>query len=41
MYRDPAAFGSWAYWELKVIAQRQLIPEYDIYDKAPVSPAGP
>ncbi len=29
-YRDPALFGSWIYWELKGIAQRQVTPEYDI-----------
>lgn len=37
-YRDPALFGSWMFWEMKVIAQRQIIPEYSIFDKAPVSP---
>ena len=37
-YRDPALFGSWGYWEMKVIAQRQIIPEYSIFDKAPTSP---
>jgi outer membrane protein assembly factor BamA len=37
-YRDPSLFGSWIYWELKGIAQRQIIPEYDIYQKAPISP---
>jgi outer membrane protein assembly factor BamA len=37
-YRDPALFGTWIYWELKGIVQRQIIPEYDINDKAPKSP---
>src|SRR5450432_847884 len=37
-YRDPAFFGSWVYWEMKVIVQRQVIPEYSIYDLAPSSP---
>jgi outer membrane protein assembly factor BamA len=37
-YRDPAMFGSWFYWEMKLIAQRQIIPEYDFQDKAPISP---
>ncbi|MEP6654450.1 MAG: BamA/TamA family outer membrane protein [Myxococcales bacterium] len=37
-YRDPALFSSWVFWEMKVIAQRQIIPEYSIYDRAPTSP---
>lgn len=39
-YRDPALFGTWLYWELKAIGQRQVIPEYDIwtYNKNPVAP---
>ncbi len=37
-YRDPALFASWVYWEMKVIAQRLIIPEYSIYDLTPSSP---
>lgn len=37
-YRDPAMFGSWFYWEFKGIAQRQLIPEYSIFDLTPSKP---
>ncbi|MDB4980675.1 MAG: outer membrane protein family [Myxococcales bacterium] len=28
-YRDPALFGSWAYWGLTAWIQNQVIPEYD------------
>ena len=40
VYRDPALFGSWAYWEMKGVAQRQVIPEYNIGDsrRNPTSP---
>jgi outer membrane protein assembly factor BamA len=27
-YRDPSLFGSWAYWQIKGVVQRQIIPEY-------------
>jgi outer membrane protein assembly factor BamA len=27
-YRDPSLFGSWAYWQIKGVVQRQVIPEY-------------
>jgi outer membrane protein assembly factor BamA len=39
-YRDPALFGTWIYWELKAIGQRQVIPEYNIefYNTDPVAP---
>jgi hypothetical protein len=39
-YRDPALFGTWLFWELKGIAQRQVIPEYSIwsYNTDPVAP---
>ncbi|MES1207284.1 MAG: BamA/TamA family outer membrane protein [Pseudomonadota bacterium] len=39
-YRDPAFFGTWIYWELKGMAQRQIIPEYDGINtrQPPISP---
>jgi outer membrane protein assembly factor BamA len=37
-YRDPALFGSWAYWELRAMARREIIPEYSIYMPAPDNP---
>jgi outer membrane protein insertion porin family len=30
-YRDPSLFGTWAYWQLQGVVQRQVIPEYDNY----------
>ena len=30
-YRDPSLFGTWMYWQLQGILQRQVIPEYDNY----------
>jgi outer membrane protein insertion porin family len=30
-YRDPSLFGSWIYWQLQGLIQRQVIPEYDSY----------
>jgi outer membrane protein assembly factor BamA len=27
-YRDPSLFGTWAYWQLQGVVQRQIIPEY-------------
>jgi outer membrane protein insertion porin family len=37
-YRDPALFGTWMYWEMRGIAQRVVIPEYDVHDLVPPSP---
>lgn len=37
-YRDPAFLGSWLFWELRAVAQRQVIPEYSIFTPAPVAP---
>jgi outer membrane protein assembly factor BamA len=34
-YRDPALFGSWIYWQLQGLVQRQVIPEYQSYGMAP------
>jgi len=28
-YRDPSLFGTWMYWQLQGVIQRQVIPEYD------------
>ncbi len=28
-YRDPSLFGTWMYWQLQGVIQRQIIPEYD------------
>jgi outer membrane protein insertion porin family len=30
-YRDPSMFGSWIYWQIQALYQRQDIPEYDSY----------
>lgn len=30
-YRDPSLFGTWMYWQLQGVAQRQIIPEYNNY----------
>jgi outer membrane protein insertion porin family len=30
-YRDPAMFGSWIYWQIQGLIQKQVIPEYDNY----------
>jgi len=30
-YRDPAFFGSWIYWQVQGLIQRQVIPEYQNY----------
>jgi len=27
-YRDPSLFGTWIYWQLQGVVQRQVIPEY-------------
>src|SRR4029077_13222529 len=27
-YRDPPLFGTWMYWQLQGVVQRQVIPEY-------------
>jgi len=37
-YRDPALFGTWMYWEVKGLYQRQIIPEYDPGMLAPTAP---
>jgi outer membrane protein insertion porin family len=34
-YRDPSLFGSWIYWQLQGLVQRQVIPEYQSYGMAP------
>jgi outer membrane protein assembly factor BamA len=31
VYRDPSLFGTWMYWQLQGLVQRQVIPEYDNY----------
>ncbi len=30
-YRDPSLFGTWMYWQLQGVIQRQIIPEYDSF----------
>jgi outer membrane protein insertion porin family len=30
-YRDPSLFGTWMYWQLQGILQRQVVPEYESY----------
>ena len=30
-YRDPAMFGSWIYWQIQGLIQREVIPEYQNY----------
>lgn len=37
-YRDPALFGTWMYWELKGVYQRQIIPEYYPTQLVPPAP---
>ena len=37
-YRDPALFGTWMYWEVKGIYQRQIIPEYNPTILTPAQP---
>ena len=37
-YRDPALFGTWMYWELKGVYQRQIIPEFDPSQLSPSAP---
>ncbi len=34
-YRDPSLFGSWIYWQLLGLVQRQVIPEYQSYGFGP------
>jgi outer membrane protein assembly factor BamA len=36
-YRDPSLLGSWAYWQIKGVVQRQVIPEYQ---SSGVTPTG-
>jgi outer membrane protein insertion porin family len=33
-YRDPAMFGSWIYWQIQGLVQRQVIPEFQNYTDA-------
>jgi outer membrane protein insertion porin family len=33
-YRDPSMFGSWIYWQVQGLYQRQVIPEYQNYSDA-------
>ena len=37
-YRDPSLFGTWMFWEMRALAQREIIPEYDVNSLVPVSP---
>jgi outer membrane protein insertion porin family len=37
-YRDPALFGSWIYWQLQGVVQKQVVPEYDNSFDNPGSP---
>jgi outer membrane protein assembly factor BamA len=30
-YRDPALFGSWIYWQIQGLVQRQVLPQYQNY----------
>ena len=30
-YRDPSMFGTWIYWQIQGLIQRQVIPEYQNY----------
>ena len=34
-YRDPSLFGTWIYWQLQGLLQRQVIPEYQNYGTTP------
>jgi outer membrane protein insertion porin family len=34
-YRDPSLFGTWMYWQIQGLIQRQVIPEYQSYGMAP------
>jgi outer membrane protein assembly factor BamA len=36
-YRDPALFGSWVYWQIQGMIQRQVIPEYQNYGNDPMT----
>jgi outer membrane protein insertion porin family len=36
-YRDPAMFGSWIYWQIQGLIQKQIIPEFQNY---PTDPPG-
>jgi outer membrane protein assembly factor BamA len=35
-YRDPALFGSWIYWQVQGLVQKQVIPEYQSYGTDPM-----
>jgi len=37
-YRDPSLFGTWIYWEMKAIIQRQVIPEYNVNTALALNP---
>lgn len=37
-YRDPALFGSWAFWQLSGSYKREALPEYDPNQLAPDNP---
>ena len=38
-YRDPSLLGTWAYWQIKGVVQRQVIPEYQNSGMGPLEPA--
>jgi outer membrane protein insertion porin family len=38
-YRDPSMFGSWVYWQIQGLIQRQVIPEYQNYGVDPMGNA--
>jgi outer membrane protein assembly factor BamA len=38
-YRDPSLLGSWAYWQIKAVVQRQVIPEYQNSGMTPTGDA--
>ena len=38
VYRDPAMWGSWIYWQLQGMAKKQVIPEFDNNEVAPENP---
>jgi outer membrane protein insertion porin family len=33
-YRDPSMFGTWIYWQIQGLVQKQVIPEYQNYSDA-------
>jgi outer membrane protein assembly factor BamA len=38
-YRDPSLFGTWIYWQLQGVVQRQVIPEYQNSGVTPIGVA--